>query len=130
MSIKDDVGMTEADERGMPSAETNEGATTLTQEAAYWRAKHASQPYARESGRPFEDYERGYRTGFVGFRRGTTFSEREAELRAAYEQDHPAEVPGTMQHAMSTHPLRWADARAAAAAAYDRMAQLTGASEP
>lgn len=136
MSIKDDLGLNDSEageplatpatsESGEPARLPGEGSkTTLAEEAAYWRAKHASQAYAQASGRPYEAYAPGYRAGYAGYRHGTTFSEREAELRAAYEAEHPAEVAGTMQHAMSTHPLRWWEVRPAAAAAFERMAQL------
>jgi hypothetical protein len=105
-----------------------------TAEDAYWREQHRLQPYARDD-RPYEDYAPAYRTGYVGYREGQTFEQREAELRAEYEggrkgsdQDftHGDEVeaarqPGTMQHSMSTYALSWEGARDAVRAAYDRV---------
>lgn len=125
-------------------ATAGSAAGAVSSEEAYWRAKHPSQPYAT-GGRSYEEFAEGYRTGYRGYRPGVSFAEREEELRAEYEREHPAEVPGTMQHAMSTRPLqecgppadapesmqhamstrplRWAEARPAAQAAYERMAQ-------
>lgn len=122
-----------------------------TAEDAYWRQRHAKEPYA--VGRHFEEYAPAYRAGYMGFREGKTFEDREADLRMEYEgrpqkAEDPAATPGTMQNNlstfpvrgdqsgvgrdpavkpgsmasnMSTAPLRWDDAREAARAAYERV---------
>ena len=103
-----------------------------TAEDAYWRENHGRQPYAAAD-RSYEDYAPAYRTGYTGYREGQRFDDREADLRTEYEGgiqrsqtgeartgDDPAAIPGTIQNNLSTHRLRWDDARAAARAAYER----------
>ena len=105
-------------------------------EDAYWHEKHRAQPYA-EGDFSYEDYAPDYRAGFLGFRAGQTFEEREAELRREYESaaqkagaeyaqgaqntTTPESTPGTTPPHVSTYPLRWENARAAARAAYERV---------
>ncbi len=88
-----------------------------TAEDAYWRERHAQQPYAR--GRAYADYAPAYRAGYTGYREGKSFADREADLRMEYEggpQKAEAEAararhdsatrPGTMQSNLSDFPVR------------------------
>jgi uncharacterized protein YcfJ len=129
-----------------------------TAEDAYWRERHGEQSFAR--GRAYEDYASAYRAGYTGYREGKSFEDREADLRMEYEggpqkaeaeapagnesatnpgtMQHnlttfpvrgdqsgvgrdPAVTPGTMAGSMSTKSLRWDEAREAARAAYERV---------
>ena len=103
-------------------------------EDAYWREQHSKQKYADDE-QPFDAFAPAYRTGYMGYREGQTFEEREADLRMEYEggpQKAEAEIadsavqnaqanatPGTIRHDMT--PLRWDKASAAARAAYERV---------
>ena len=92
-----------------------------TAEDAYWRARHAQQPYA--GGSAYEDYAPAYRAGYTGYRAGKSFADREADLRMEYEggpQKAEAEAAqaGT---GLDAAPLRWDQAREAARAAYERV---------
>lgn len=82
-----------------------------TREDAYWRENHPGQTYA--GNRPYEDYREAYRTGYTGYdrygRKGRTFEESEADLRRDYEK-----LP-------SASKLSWAEASAAARAAWHRV---------
>jgi hypothetical protein len=112
----------------------NQAAASLdpATEDDYWRKHHPEQKFSAEA-RGYEDYAPVYRVGYLGYREGQSFEEREIELRAEYEAElqrresevtrkMPEEmVPGTMQYNMSTYPLRWEDAREAARAAYERV---------
>ena len=93
-----------------------------TEEDAHWRERHAEADYA-DKARSYEDYMDAYRTGYTGYRRGETFAEREADLRLKYEegpQNREANVV-RVGNVPSESRLRWADARRAVQAAYDRV---------
>lgn len=97
-----------------------------TKEEAYWRENHSSQWYAAEGGE-YEAYAKGYRTGYVGFHRGKSFDEREAELQMEYEGDpQPTEAQTRMDiveeaSRQMKSTLQWQQARHAARAAYERL---------
>jgi uncharacterized protein (TIGR02271 family) len=76
----------------------------------YWRQNYASAPYY-EKGRPFEDYQGAYRTGFEGYSRyrGKTFDQVEADLRRDYERNR------------GSSSLTWEKVKAAARSAWDRV---------
>ena len=83
-------------------------AVNPTEEDAYWRENHLSQPYAK--GRSYEDYRPAYRAGYEGYAEygeAGTFEEREAELRKSYER--------------SGSKLAWEEARPASRAAWQRV---------
>lgn len=93
-------------------------------EDAYWRQQHRP-PAGASAPRAYEDFAAAYRAGYLGYRDDLGFDEREADLRRAYEETTAvgeALIPGTMQHAMSTRPLQWDEARGPARAAYNRIA--------
>jgi hypothetical protein len=78
-----------------------------TIEDAYWRERHPFETHAE--GRPYEEFEPAYRSGYEGFSRhgGEKFSDVEADIQKDYES-HKATVP-------------WDKARPASAAAWRRV---------
>jgi uncharacterized protein YcfJ len=101
-------------------------------EDTYWRENHRNQPFAEDE--PYDDYAPAYRQGYMGFREGQTFADREADLRMEYEggpQKNDAETTragddATTVSAMpvtgeTPNPLRWEKARDAARVAYERV---------
>jgi hypothetical protein len=80
-------------------------------EDAFWRVHHRDQPFASIR-RPFEEYTIAYRLGYTGFKDGKSFAECEEELRAHYEEALE-----------NSKILPWAEARAAARAAYERVSR-------
>ena len=82
-----------------------------TQEEAYWREQHQQQPFA--GGRPYSDYQSGYRAGYEGYSQcdgKRSFEESEAEMRSEYEKNR------------GKSGLEWDHARHAARAAWDKLA--------
>ncbi len=80
-------------------------AVNPTEEDAYWRETHTTQPFAKN--RTYDEFSPAYRTGYEGYTRyGATrgFDECEVELRKDYERNK-----GT---------LLWDDAKHAARAAW------------
>jgi len=79
-----------------------------TVEDAYWQENHSRQVYAK--GRKYDDFRPAYRVGYEGYSKygaaGSTFTDREAELRRQYETTRPS--------------LEWDDARHATRAAWDK----------
>jgi uncharacterized protein YcfJ len=77
-------------------------------EDAYWRENHLRQSFAK--GRSYDDYSPAYRIGYEGYAlygaQGSTFEEREADLRKNYEATHPK--------------IAWNEARPASRAAWQR----------
>jgi uncharacterized protein (TIGR02271 family) len=86
-------------------------AVNPTEEEAYWRERHAGQPYARN--RSYDEYQGAYRTGWEGYSRygisGRSFQESEADLRREYERNRGKSTLG------------WDDARFAAQAAWQKL---------
>jgi uncharacterized protein YcfJ len=96
-----------------------------TTEDAYWREKHPTQPYADDE-QSFEKFASAYRTGYMGYRTGQSFEEREADLRAEYEgssqETSAANKAGTQASASrEAARLKWEEARLAIRAAYERL---------
>src|ERR1019366_789791 len=60
-------------------------------EDAYWRENHRRQSYAK--GRSYDDFGQAYRTGYEGYAqygaKGSTFEDREVDLRKSYEATQP-----------------------------------------
>jgi|SRR5579862_2913302 len=81
-----------------------------TEQEAYWRERHATQPYARN--RSYDEFQGAYRTGWEGYGKygasGRSFEESEADLRNAYERSRGKST------------LAWEDARSAAQAAWGK----------
>jgi hypothetical protein len=79
-----------------------------TREDAYWRENHARQGWAK--GRPYDDFSPAYRVGYEGYFQygtaGSTFEQREAELRRQYEARNPK--------------VTWDEARPASRAAWQK----------
>lgn len=77
------------------------------QEDTYWREHHPLEPYA--TGRPYEEFEPAYRSGYEGYSRhgGNKFSEVEADIQRDYES--------------FSVTLPWSKARPAAEAAWRRV---------
>ena len=79
-----------------------------TVEDAYWRENHRLQSFAK--GRSYDDYAPAYRIGYEGYAlygaQGSTFKEREADLRKSYEATHAK--------------IAWDEARPASRAAWQR----------
>jgi len=77
-------------------------------EDAYWRENHRLQSFAK--GRSYDDYAPAYRIGYEGYAlygaQGSTFKEREADLRKSYEATHAK--------------IAWDEARPASRAAWQR----------
>ena len=77
-------------------------------EDAYWRENHRRQSYAK--GRSYDDFGPAYRTGYEGYAqygaKGSTFEDREVDLRKRYEATQPK--------------LAWDEARPASRAAWQR----------
>ena len=86
-----------------------------TLEDAHWRAHFADEPYVRPDF-IFDDYAPAYRIGYLGAsrREGRDFDAAEPQLREQYDR-----VRGRS-------PLDWQGARAAAQAAWDRVAARDG----
>ncbi len=85
-------------------------AVNPTQEEAFWRENHASQPYAdRESS--YEHYAPAYRTGYEGVPKyaGKTYDQIEADLALDYQKADPNSA------------LPWDRARPAVRAAWERV---------
>lgn len=80
-----------------------------TREDTYWRDNHSRQGWAK--GRPYEDFQPAYRTGYEGYAEfgSGRFEDREAELRRRYESNQPG--------------LGWEEARPASQAAWERFDQ-------
>ncbi len=80
-----------------------------TEEEAYWRENHSTQPMGSE---PFENYAPAYRSGYEGYNRHRdserAFDAAEEEIRADYEK-HGNTVP-------------WEKARGASLSAWERAA--------
>lgn len=93
-----------------------------TVEDAHWREHHASAPFPGRD-RPYEDFAPAYRTGYMGYREGRSFDEREAELRMEYEGGQagvgapPSVTEGEQRQARTS----WEEAREAARVAYERV---------
>ena len=79
-----------------------------TREDAYWRENHPRQGWAK--GRPYDDFRPAYRIGYEGYSKygttGSTFEDREAELRREYE--------------LSKSSVSWDDAKLASRAAWQK----------
>ena len=77
-------------------------------EDAYWRENHRRQSYAK--GRSYDDFGPAYRIGYEGYAqygaKGSTFEDREVDLRTSYEATQPK--------------LAWDEARPALCAAWQR----------
>lgn len=89
-------------------------AVNPTQEEAYWRENHASQPYAdRETS--FEHYAPAYRTGYEGVMKhpGESYADIETDLALDYQKHDPNSA------------LPWDRARPAVKAAWDRVSGTT-----
>jgi uncharacterized protein YcfJ len=86
-----------------------------TQEEAYWREVHSSQPWA-DPERPFEHYAPAYRTGYEGVTKyaGKRYEEIETDLALDYQKHDPNSA------------LPWDRARPAVRAAWDRVAGVVG----
>jgi PRC-barrel domain len=86
-------------------------AVNPTEEEAYWRQRHSSQPFA--GNRPYEDYHGAYRTGWEGYSKygtsGRSFDESEADLRSEYERNR------------GKSSLTWDQARQATQAAWKKV---------
>lgn len=84
-----------------------------TEEDAYWREHHSSQPYYTED-YTFDDYAGAYRTGYEGWGRhgasGRTFEDLEPEFRSEYERNWG-----------NKSRVKWDQARNAARAAWERV---------
>lgn len=84
-----------------------------TEEDAYWREHHSSQPYYTQD-YTFDDYAGAYRTGYEGWGRhgasGRTFDDLEPEFRSEYERNWG-----------SKSRVKWDQARNAARAAWERV---------
>jgi uncharacterized protein YcfJ len=78
-------------------------------EDAYWRENHRRQSYAK--GRSYDDFGQAYRTGYEGYAQygamGSTFENREVDLRKSYEATQPKQA--------------WDEARPASRAAWQRL---------
>jgi hypothetical protein len=87
-------------------------------EAAYWRERHAKQPYAKNYS--YEEFEHAYRTGYDTFFRypGKSFDEVEESVANEYEQARPASA------------LPWDVARPAVNAVWEKMAGVIGPRDP
>jgi hypothetical protein len=81
-----------------------------TVEREYWSANYRNEPYYKE-GRPFEDYEGAYRTGYEGYARygDRPWDEVQADLQRDYEKNR------------GTSELTWDEASAATRAAWERL---------
>ena len=82
-----------------------------TAEAEYWRAQHATQPYAR--GRSYDDFDPAYRVGYENYAElgagGASFEQAEPELRKRYQSKN--------------HKIAWDDVSPASKAAWLRIEQ-------
>lgn len=89
-------------------------AVNPTQEEAYWRENHTSQPFATTG--DYEQFQPGYRTGYQGFAKhaGRNYDDVETDLAKDYEQ----ETGGT--------GLPWDQARHATRAAWARLQESPG----
>ena len=83
-------------------------------EAAYWRAQHSKQPYAKNSS--YEQYEHAYRTGYNSFEkyRGKKFDEVEESVANDYESGKPDSA------------LPWDTVRPAVSSVWDKMSGVVG----
>jgi hypothetical protein len=88
---------------------------TANKEDAYWREKHAAQPYADPT-LTYEHYAPAYRLGYEAHDRhsGKSFEEIETDLALDYEKAEP------------DSPLPWDTARPAVKAAWDKMSGVIG----
>jgi hypothetical protein len=80
-----------------------------TQEDAYWRENHASQPYAKNG--TYDDYAPAYRYGYdsAGTHAGRKFDEAENDLQHGWEQ------------AKGNSKLAWSDAKHAVKNSWHRV---------
>src|ERR1019366_7660537 len=78
-------------------------------EDAYWRENHRRQSFAK--GRSYDDFGPAYRTGYEGYAqygaKGSTFEDREVDLRKSYDA--------------ARSNLAWDEARPASRAAWPRV---------
>ncbi|MDQ6809906.1 MAG: hypothetical protein M3Z64_10875 [Verrucomicrobiota bacterium] len=81
-----------------------------TQEEAYWRENHSSQPYADQEF-SYQHYAPAYRTGYEGVTKyaGKTYDQIETDLALDYQKADPNSA------------LPWDRARPAVRAAWDRV---------
>ena len=80
-----------------------------TNEAGYWQANHASQPFALHGS--YERFSPAYRTGYEGVSRhgvDKDYADVEDDLKSTYEQDR------------DKAGVSWENAKHAVRAAYDR----------
>jgi len=84
-------------------------------EEAYWRERHAKQPYAKRE-YSYDDYAAAYRTGYEGFHKylGKPYDEIEDELALDYERNKAGAA------------LPWDHARHAVHAAWAKVSQDIG----
>ena len=78
-------------------------------EAAYWKAQHSKQSYAKNSS--YDQYEHAYRTGYTSFQNypGKRFDEVEESVANDYETGKPDSA------------LPWDTVRPAVSSVWDRM---------
>lgn len=87
-------------------------AVNPTAEDAYWRERHAKEPYYDRS-YTYEDYSPAYHTGYMGYSQygatGRTYDEAEADLRRDWERNR------------GKSRLDWERAKSASRAAWHRV---------
>jgi hypothetical protein len=90
------------------------GGVDPQKEAAYWRAQHPKQPYAKNYS--YEQFEHAYRTGYTSFLKnpGKKFGEVEESVAIDYEQGKPDAA------------LSWDTVRPAVNSVWERMAGVIG----
>lgn len=83
-------------------------------EAAYWKAQHSKQSYAKNSS--YEQYEHAYRTGYSSYQKypGKKFDEVEESVANDYETGKPDSA------------LPWDRVRPAVRSMWDRMSGVVG----
>jgi hypothetical protein len=102
-------------QKGSDKDKTNHGQWVYPEnEAAYWRAQHSKQPYAKNSS--YEQYEHAYRTGYNSYQkyRGRQFDEVEESVANDYETGKPDSA------------LPWDTVRPAVNSVWDRMSGVVG----
>ena len=85
-----------------------------TAEDAYWQENHGNQTFGNEGS--YDDYAPAYRTGYQGYKSGSTFDESESDVRSNYETLNPT-VP--WEKAKSASRAAWERVEAKARAARD-----------
>lgn len=91
-----------------------------TEEEAYWRENHDTQPFAKDSDENFDAYSPAYRTGYENYPKYSedkrSFDDAEPELRSSYQATGAA--------------MPWDKAREASRAAWTRAEQGESVRKP